>query len=55
MPQMAPQMATQQPQQNPMAGQDPDKIFTDEAENLELVQHDYILTGVEERLVSTTF
>lgn len=42
-------------QQTPMAGQDPDKLFQAEAENLELVQHEWILEGIEERLVTTQF
>ncbi|KAF2237998.1 transmembrane protein [Viridothelium virens] len=32
--------------------QDPDKLFMSEAENLEVVEHYYILDGVEERLLS---
>jgi hypothetical protein len=39
-------------QANPLAAQDPDKLFQAEAENLELVQHEWILDGVEERLVN---
>lgn len=39
-------------QTNPLAAQDPDKLFQAEAENLELVQHEWILDGVEERLVN---
>jgi ER membrane protein complex subunit 3 len=42
-------------QQNPLAAQDPDKLFKAEAENLELVQHEWILDGIEERLVNTQF
>lgn len=38
-------------QQSPMVGQDPDKLFQAEAENLELVQHEWILEGIEERLL----
>ena len=38
-----------------MMGQDPDKLFLAEAENLELVQHEWILEGVEERLLKTKF
>ena len=34
-------------------GQDPDKIFQSEAENLEVVEHEYILEGVEERLLAS--
>lgn len=37
---------------NPMGGADvPDKIFTAEVENLEVIEHWYILDGVEERLI----
>ena len=54
MPQMG--MATPAaPQANPMTGQDPDKLFRAEAENLELVQHEYLMHGIEERLVNTSF
>lgn len=38
-----------------MVGQDPDKLFLAEIENLELVQHEWILEGVEERLLKTRF
>jgi ER membrane protein complex subunit 3 len=41
--------------QQSMVGQDPDKLFQAEVENLELVQHDWILEGVEERLLKTQF
>lgn len=34
-------------------GQDPDKIFQSEAENLEVLEHEYILMGVEERVLSS--
>ena len=53
-------MAQQMSQMNPSAGagaamfqpgQDPDKVFKSEAENLEVVEHDYILRGVEGRLL----
>ena len=54
----ASQMAQQMSQMNPGAGasmfqpgQDPDKIFQSEAENLEVLEHEYILNGVEERLL----
>ncbi|MCJ1404163.1 ER membrane complex subunit 3 [Xylographa trunciseda] len=55
------QMAQQMSQMNPGAtgaamfqpGQDPDKLFQSEAENLEVLEHWYILDGVEDRLVST--
>jgi hypothetical protein len=42
-------------QMNPLAAQDPDKSFQTEAENLELVQHKWILEGIEDRLVNTRF
>ena len=32
-------------------GQDPDKSFLAEAENLEVVEHEYILTGIEDRIL----
>ena len=50
---MSQQMAQQaQMQANPMGGaEDPDKIFNAEAENLEVVEHYYILDGVEDRLL----
>ena len=46
-----PQMGAPQGQSNPLAQQDPDKLFKAEAENLELVQHEWILQGVEERVL----
>ena len=54
-------MAQQMSQMNPGAagagmfqpGQDPDKLFQSEAENLEVVEHWYILDGVEKRLLET--
>lgn len=47
---MAQQMAMQQ--QNPMAGaEDPDKLFANESENLEVVEHWNILDGVEKRVL----
>jgi len=51
---MAQQMAMQQQGGNPMGGgaEDPDKLFLNEAENLEVVEHRYILDGVEERLLA---
>jgi len=52
MPNMGMNPAAQQPN---MVGQDPDKLFQAEAENLELVQHDWILEGIEERLLKTHF
>lgn len=55
----ASQMAQQMSQMNPGAGaamfqpgQDPDKMFLSEAENLEVVEHEYILKGVEDRLLA---
>ena len=54
------QMAQQMSQMNPGAaggmfqpGADPDKMFANEAENLEVVEHQYILNGVEERLLAS--
>jgi len=52
MPNMGMNPAAQQPN---MVGQDPDKLFQAEAENLELVQHEWILEGIEERLLKTHF
>lgn len=53
-------MAQQMSQMNPGAsgqmfqpGQDPDKAFMNEAENLEVVEHEFILDGVEERLLAS--
>ncbi|CAK1355449.1 ER membrane protein complex subunit 3 [Cercospora beticola] len=51
--QIAQQMAQSQMGQNPMGGQeDPDKLFKAEIENLEVIEHKYILDGVEERLLA---
>ena len=55
----ASQMAQQMSQMNPGAaganlfqpGQDPDKMFQSEAENLEVLEHWYILDGIEDRLL----
>ena len=51
-------MAQQMAQMNPSAtanpfgpGQDPDKMFLAEAENLEVMEHYCILDGIEERLL----
>jgi ER membrane protein complex subunit 3 len=51
-------MSQQMAQMNPAAntnpfgpGQDPDKLFLAEAENLEVMEHYSILDGVEERLL----
>lgn len=57
----ASQMAQQMSQMNPQAsgagmfqpGQDPDKMFQSEAENLEVVEHWYILEGIEDRILAT--
>jgi len=52
------QMAQQMVQMNPSTatnpfgpGQDPDKMFLAEAENLEVMEHYCILDGIEERLL----
>ena len=46
-------MAQAQMGTNPMAGtEDPDKIFNNEAENLEVIEHWSILEGVEDRLIA---
>ena len=34
--------------------QDPDKLFMNEAENLEVVEHYYILDGIENRLLANS-
>lgn len=55
------QMAQQMSQMNPSAagagmfqpGQDPDKMFLSEAENLEVLEHWCILDGVENRLLAS--
>ena len=54
----ASQMAQQMSQMNPGAqtgmfqpGADPDKMFLSEAENLEVMEHEYILKGIEERIL----
>lgn len=51
-------MTEQMSQMNPNAaanpfgpGQDPDKLFLAEAENLEVMEHYCILDGIEERLL----
>ena len=53
-------MAQQMSQMNPGAGavmfqpgQDPDKMFQSEAENLEVIEHEYILEGVEDRVLAS--
>lgn len=52
--QVAQQMQQQQAPMNPMGGpgQDPDKQFKAEAENLAVVEHYSVLDDVEERLLS---
>lgn len=34
-------------------GADPDKMFQGEAENIEVMAHEYILDGVEDRLLQS--
>ena len=55
----ASQMSQQMAQMNPSAaanpfgpGQDPDKLFASEAENLEVMEHYCILDGIEKRLLA---
>ena len=51
--QMAQQMQQGQMGANPMGGaEDPEKIFLAEGENLEVIDHRYILEGVEDRLLA---
>ncbi|KAK5132752.1 hypothetical protein LTR08_008637 [Meristemomyces frigidus] len=51
--QVAQQMQQQQQGANPMAGaEDADKLFANEGENLEVVEHWFVLDGVEERLLA---
>jgi hypothetical protein len=51
--QMAQQMQQGQMGANPLGGaEDPEKIFRAEGENLEVIDHKYILEGVEERLLA---
>lgn len=39
---------------NPMGPeQDPDKLFLNEAENLEVLEHECILRGIEDRLLAS--
>lgn len=33
--------------------QDPDKLFLNEAENLEVLEHECILEGIEDRLLAS--
>lgn len=56
----ASQLAQQMGQMNPAAqgnmfgpGQDPDKMFQAEAENLEVTEHYSVLDGVEDRLLAS--
>lgn len=50
-------MAAQMAGMNPVAanpfqpGQDPDKLYRSEAENIEVMEHYCILDGIEERLL----
>jgi hypothetical protein len=51
-------MSQQMAQMNPGAGvmgpnNDPDKLFQAEAENLEVIEHEYILDGIENRLLTS--
>lgn len=52
-------MAQQMSQMNPNTqamfgpGQDPDKMFQGEAENLEVIEHWSVLDGVEARLLAS--
>ena len=55
--QAASQMSAQMAQMNPSGnmfqpGQDPDKLFQGEAENIEVLEHWSILDGVEQRLLA---
>jgi hypothetical protein len=46
-------MAQQQMATNPMGPQeDPEKPFKAEIENLEVIEHRYILEGIEDRLIA---
>lgn len=50
---MSQQMAQMNPAANMMgAGTDPDKLFQSEAENLEVIEHEYVLHGIEDRLLA---
>ena len=52
--QVSQQMAQAQMGANPMGPeQDPDKLFLNEAENLEVIEHHCILEGVEDRLLAS--
>ena len=51
--QMAQQMAQMNPGANLMGpNNDPDKMFQAEAENLEVAQHEYVLDGIEDRILA---
>lgn len=52
--QVSQQMAMANPGAGGMMGpeQDPDKLFLNEAENLEVLEHRWILEGIEDRLVA---
>jgi len=51
---MTQQMAQMQPGAGMMGPeQDPDKLFQSEAENLEVIEHHYILDGIEDRLLAS--
>ncbi|CAA9957549.1 DUF106 domain containing protein [Pyrenophora teres f. maculata] len=52
--QVTQQMAMANPGAGGMMGpeQDPDKLFLSEAENLEVLEHRWILEGIEERLIA---
>jgi len=56
----ASQVAQQMGQMNPAQGQnlfgpgvDPQKQFSSEAENIEVLAHHYLLDGIEERLLKS--
>jgi len=46
-------MAQMQPSAMMGPDQDPDKLMLSEAENLEVIEHHYILDGVEDRLLAS--
>ena len=61
LPQAADQMSQQMQQMNPGStanmfapGQDPNKMYLAEAENLEVAagQHEYVLEGIEDRMLA---
>jgi hypothetical protein len=41
-------------QQNPFSTESPDKLFKVEGENLKLLKHEWVMDGIEERLVKAT-